>query len=173
MNFSIKATIRAWLAPKHRISCNSKLWRHIIAELERRGNHEHEAGAFLLGMERGGRFEINDVIFYDELDVNAYSTGICILRGEAFARLWSICREKKLTVAADVHTHPGVARQSPSDKKNPMVARSGHIAIIVPNFASWPIVADSLGIYEYRGQHHWTDRSGPSENACLYTGFWS
>ena len=173
MTFSIKATIRAFFAPRHRISCKFQFWKHVITELERRGDHRHEAGAFLLGLEHGGRFEISDVIFYDELDANAYSTGVCILHGDAFAKLWSICREKKLTVAADIHTHPGTAQQSPSDKKNPMVARSGHIAIIVPNFATWPIVPDSLGIYEYRGQHQWTDRSGPRENACLYTGFWS
>jgi hypothetical protein len=30
-----------------------------------------------------------------------------------------------------------------------MVARSGHIAIIVPDFATWPIAAERLGICEY------------------------
>ncbi len=54
-----------------------------------------------------------------------------------------------------------------------MVARSGHIAIIVPDFAAWPIVAGRLGIYEYRGQHEWTDRTHPKTRNFFYTGFWS
>ena len=54
-----------------------------------------------------------------------------------------------------------------------MVARAGHIAIIVPGFASWPVPADRLGVYEYRGQHEWTDRSAPRAGRFFYTGFWS
>ena len=65
---------------------------------------------------------------------SAYASGVCILRGGAFAKLWSMCREKKLTVAADVHTHPAGAAQSSSDRTNPMISRDGHIAIIVPRF---------------------------------------
>jgi hypothetical protein len=173
MTFSINAIIRAWWAPEHRLSCRTRYWRQIVSELERRGGHKHEAGAFLLGTDRHGRLEICDVIFYDDLDPNAYATGACVLHGDAFARLWTICREKKLTVVADVHTHPGTAIQSPSDKANPMVARAGHVAIIVPNYASWPIPPDRLGVYEYRGQHEWADRSSRNSERFFYTGFWS
>ena len=173
MNFSIKAIIRAWLAPEHRLSCRSRYWKQIVGELERRGQHQHEAGVFLLGTERHGRFEVRDAIFYDDLEPHAYSTGVCVLHGDAFAKLWAVCREKKLTVVADVHTHPGIAIQSPTDESNPMIARAGHVAIIVPNYASWPIPAKRLGIYEYRGQHEWFDRSPTNSDRYFYTGFWS
>jgi proteasome lid subunit RPN8/RPN11 len=173
MNLSIKATIRAFLAPEHRVTCSARRWRQIIRELERRGRHQHEAGVFLLGREIDGVREVTDAIYYDELDAEAYSSGVCILHGDAFAKLWAECRERKLTVVADVHTHGGAAYQSSSDIANPMVARSGHIAIIVPDFAAWPIPAARLGIYEYRGQHEWTDRTHPKTRNFLYTGFWS
>jgi proteasome lid subunit RPN8/RPN11 len=173
MSFSIKATIRAWLAPEHRLSCRFRYWKHIVGELERRGRHRHEAGAFLLGTQRRDRFEVGETIFYDDLDPKAYATGACVLHGDAFAKLWALCREKRLTVVADVHTHPGAAIQSPTDKANPMIARAGHIAIIVPNYATWPIPANRLGVYEYRGQHEWIDRSPSKANRYFYTGFWS
>jgi proteasome lid subunit RPN8/RPN11 len=172
MTFSIKATIRAWLAPDHRVSCPSRLWKQIVADLERRGNHRHEAGAFLLGTETKGHFEVTSAIFYDELDPQAYATGVCVLRGDAFAALWAQCRERKLTVVADVHTHPGEARQSSVDRVNPMIARAGHVAIIVPNYARWPIPSRRLGVYEYRGQHEWIDRTATKQK-FFYTGFWS
>jgi hypothetical protein len=173
MTFSIKATIRAWWAPEHRLSCQYARWKNIVAELERRGGRQHEAGAFMLGIERHGRFEIADAVFYDDLDPNAYATGVCVLHGDAFAKLWGICRQRKLSVVADVHTHPDVGFQSLSDKANPMVARAGHIAIILPNFARWPIAQDRTGVYEYRGDHEWSDRSPTRTPRYFYTGFWS
>jgi hypothetical protein len=172
MTFSFKATIRDWLAPSHRLSCPSRYWREIIAELRRRGQNRHEAGVFLLGVEEHGRRRVQAAIYYDELDPQAYATGVCVLHGDAFAKLWALCRERKLTVVADAHTHGGAGIQSEADRTNPMVARTGHIAIIVPDFARWPIRRDRLGIYEYHGQHEWTDRSARPLR-FFYTGFWS
>jgi hypothetical protein len=173
MNFSIKATIRALLAPEHRLNCHSRLWRAIVGELERRGRYKHEAGAFLLGKGHKERFDISQAVFYDDLDPQAYATGICVLYGDAFAKLWAICREKKFTVVADVHTHAGAALQSATDKANPMVARAGHVAIIVPNYATWPIPLGWLGVYEYCGQHQWINRTSSKANRFFYTGVWS
>jgi hypothetical protein len=173
MNFSIKATIRAFVAPKHRLSCERRIWRGLISELERRGGRRHESGVFLLGVERGERREVRDVVFYDDLDPHAYDTGVCILHGGSFAKLWEICRNRGLTVVADAHTHPGAAIQSGSDKANPMVARTGHIAIIIPDFARWPIRHGEIGIYEYCGEHNWIDRNATRSPGYLYTGIWS
>ena len=140
---SIKSIIRALVAPSHRISLPGPLWRKLFDELERRGENRHESGAFLLGVRQGERGEVIDVVFYEDLDTDTYSTGVCILHAPAFARLWNLCRERKLTVLGDVHTHPNLAHQSSSDRTNPMVARVGHVAIIVPNFAAPPQISPS------------------------------
>jgi proteasome lid subunit RPN8/RPN11 len=173
MAFSLTATIRAFVAPNHRLRCTPKLWRKIVAELERRGGRRHEAGAFLLGVNDGDRKVVREAVFYDELDPLAYVSGVCVLHGDAFSKLWSICREKNLTIVADAHTHPGSAFQSDSDRKNPMVAREGHIAIIVPEFARWPIGRAALGVYEYVSDHVWHNRGGRQAPRYFYRGFWS
>jgi len=173
MNFSIKATIRAFVAPEHRIVCSKRFWDHILVELARRGGQRTESGVFLLGVNRGVYREVLDAIFYDDLDPDAYSSGVCVLHGEAFAKLWTACREKKMTVVADAHTHPAGAFQSSSDKENPMVARAGHVAIIIPNFARPPLQRRSIRIYEYCGQHDWIDRSPKIAPGYFYTGLWS
>jgi hypothetical protein len=145
-----------------------------MAELHRRGRRRHESGAFLLGVERGGERHAVDVIYYDDLDTRAYDSGVCILHGDAFSRLWEQCRARGLMVVADLHTHPGRAIQSASDRTNPMVARQGHIAVIVPNFAAAPVNYAELGIYEYQGDHSWHDRSPRSRaRRFIYSGFWS
>jgi hypothetical protein len=173
MTFSIRTTIRALVAPDHRISCSRRMWKRVLKELESRGEGFHEAGVFLLGIERDGRRQVKDTIFYDELDPSVYDTGVCVLHGDAFAALWALCRERGLTVVADIHTHGLAARQSHDDRTNPMVARAGHVAIIVPNLARPPIESAALGIYEYRGKHEWTNRSESPADRFFYVGLWS
>ena len=135
MNFSMKATIRAFVVPSHRLSCPSGLWLHVLKELERRGKRRHEAGVFLLGWSAMGGEKCTTWFFTTTWDTRAYDSGVCILDGTAFAKLWALCRSRALTVVADVHTHGGRAFQSEADRTNPMVARPGHIAMIIPYFA--------------------------------------
>jgi proteasome lid subunit RPN8/RPN11 len=173
MTFSIRAIIRAFAAPEHRLNCPAELWQHVLMELHRRSERRHESGAFLLGPDREGRREASAVVFYDELDPHAYESGVCILKADAFSKLWALCRAKRFTVVADLHTHPGEAFQSNADRTNPMIAQPGHIAVIVPDFAAPPVRYERLGIYEYRGEHGWIDRSNAHTYRYLYTGFWS
>ncbi len=173
MTSSIKAIIRAFWVPSLRLNCPTRLWKAIVVELDRRGEGQHEAGAFLLGRERDGRREVERALFYDDLDRAAYASGVCVLHGDAFAKLWAVCREEGLTVVADVHTHLGAGFQSNADRTNPMVARAGHIALILPNLARWPVDQNLFGIYEYRGQHQWGDHSVGRPPHFFYTGFWS
>ena len=172
MTFSIRATIRAFAAPEYRLSCRRSLWKVGIAELAQRGRGETESGAFLLGLERGGRREVRRFVYYDDLDPHCLDTGIVIFDGAGYAPLWQFCRETGLTVVADVHTHPCMARQSPADRDHPMVATRGHVAIIIPDFAQRMPAAEELGIYEYLGAHRWRDYSGTSAHRFFYTGFW-
>jgi hypothetical protein len=173
MSFSIKATIRAWWVPEHRLACSPRLWAQMTEQLRSRGQGRHEAGAFMLGIERDNRREALDIVYYDDLDPNAYASGVCVLHGPSFARLWEICRERRLSVVADVHTHPRDAFQSLADRTNPMVATAGHIAIILPDFAVGPDLRQRLGIFEYLGRHEWIDRSPVRATNFLYIGFWS
>ena len=172
MNFSIRATIRGLVAPKHRLSCSSKLWKEGLAELCRRGGGRQESGAFLLGSRQGKRRAITRFLYYDDLDPGCLNTGIVVFDGAGYGPLWQLCRETGLVVLADVHTHPGTARQSPTDRRNPMVATSGHIALIVPEFARRTISLRDLGIYEYLGEHQWQDHSGLGSETFFYIGRW-
>ena len=172
MTFSIRATIRACVAPEHRLSCRRSLWNTGLAELARRGRGKRESGAFLLGTARGARREVRRFAYYDDLDSHCLDTGIVIFDGGGYGPLWQLCRETGLTVVADVHTHPCLARQSPADRDHPMIATRGHIAIILPNFAQRVPAAEDLGIYEYQGAHRWHNHSGVGASRYFYTGFW-
>jgi proteasome lid subunit RPN8/RPN11 len=133
------------------------LWREVIVQLRRRGAGKGESGAFLLGLQRGTSARVMTYICYDDLDPHAYQSGAIAFHAAGYAALWQYCREKKLQVLADVHTHPGKGIwQSPMDQQNPMVPVVGHTAIIVPNFARTPWWSlKTVAVYEYLGNFTW------------------
>jgi hypothetical protein len=155
MTFSILAITRRLLSPRPELSCSARLWRRLLASLRERGHGRHESGAFLLGRDDESGRRVVDFLLYDDLDPNSLSTGIVHLDGRHFGRLWDVCRERELSVVADVHTHPWGEGQSPSDQANPIIARRGHIALIVPRFARAPIRREEVGIYRYQGAGQW------------------
>lgn len=181
MSFSIPATIRALatslLASEHRLACPAPLWHSGIAELRRRGSGRRESGAFLLGERavRGGmeRRRVRRFVYFDDLDPRCLESGIVVFDGAGFGPLWRLCRESGLAVVADVHTHPGIARQSDADRRHPMIATPGHFALIVPDFAARVPASADLGVYEYTGGHQWRDFSGPTASRIFYTGRWA
>lgn len=172
MTFSIRTTIRGLVAPKHRLSCSANLWQAGLMELKQRGGSYRESGAFLLGKRNGQRRIITDFAFYDDLDPHCLDKGFVVFDGAYYGLLWQRCREKGLAVVADVHTHPGPARQSLDDRANPMIAKAGHIALIVPDFAQHAVRRADLGIYEYQGEHSWQDHSGQTACTFFYIGKW-
>lgn len=157
---STRARILAWLAPEHRLRCRRALWERLLEELARRGSGERESGAFLLGRRWGERREILDVAYYDDLAPESLVDGMILFPGGAYGELWRLCRERRMQVVADIHTHPHAARQSWIDREHPMIAEVGHIALIAPRFARRPFDDRELGVFEYLGRHQWRDCSG-------------
>ena len=157
MNFSTAAIICRLVASRHELSCSFWLWRSLLKDLRARGrNGRRESGAFLIGCaDPNGRRRIVDYVLYDDLDPRALDTGIVHLDGRHFGKLWDYCKARSVTVVADVHTHPGGAEQSDSDRAHPIIARAGHLALIVPNFAAPPVRRRALGIYRYGGGGKW------------------
>ncbi len=148
------------MRPEPCLRLSRALWEELIGELHRRTEGCHESGAFLLGRRMEAGRESTAVVYYDDLDPKAYSTGVCVLHADAFGRLWDRCAALDLTVVADAHIHGLGAGQSRADRENPMIARPGHLALIFPLMARPPIRRWSVGVYEYLGDHRWRSHGG-------------
>lgn len=130
-------------------------WAALGDELGRRSGGASEAGAFLLGSRRGRVRRVSEIIYYDDLDP-ACLRGDIHLAGTAYSALSERCRVTGTTVVADVHTHGGIGiRQSPVDADNPMLARVGHLAVIVPHLAQQRYSPAEVGVHEYLGDRGW------------------
>jgi hypothetical protein len=127
----------------------------------------------LIGQRDGNKRTIRDFIYYDDIAPHCLDSGIVIIEGPAFSKLWEICRKTGFEVVADVHTHPRQPYQSTTDQKNPMIGIAGHVAIIVPNFAQNIVYAHELGVFEYKGNHKWKSLLGRNAEKFFYIGEWS
>ncbi len=168
---SLIATLaRAAFGSPPEILCGAKTWRAGIDELRRRSGGVRESGAFLLGRKKRRRV-IEEFVFYDDVDPHCLSSGIVVIDGRNLGSLWKHCRETGRRVIADLHVHPGGFGQSETDRQNPIIAEIGHIAIIIPDYATRAREPGHIGIYEYHGARSWKDRS-PEWPSPIHIGWW-
>ena len=158
------------MEPEPKLALPSALWKALLGELHRRTGERHESGAFLLGQlgEQGRR--VVKAVYYDDLDPDAYRTGIVVMHAASFGMLWDRCRSSGLSVVADIHVHPRAAFQSRADREHPMIATTGHLALLVPSFARPPVILEKLGFFEYRGSHRWRSLGGKQITRFLRIG---
>jgi len=154
-----------------KLACNTRIWNRGVDELRRRAGGHCESGAFLLGTIEGGMRRIHKFLYYDDIDPNCFSNGIVEFDGSKFGIVWQICRDSDLTVVADVHVHPGGYGQSSTDRHNPIIPEAGHLALILPDFASRARTPGAMGIYEYLGSRQWRNHS-PQGTRIFRVGRW-
>ena len=159
MGYWLATVARSLLGRRPELICDPAIWDNGVSQLAHRtSGGRRESGAFLLG-KRGTPSVIERFVYYDDIDPEALETGIVLIDGRRLGDLWTICRESKLDVVADVHVHPGSFRQSASDKANPIIAEKDHIALILPDFARGSNLPGKIGIHRYLGNRQWRDES--------------
>ena len=151
-----------------RIEIGLDLWQETVQELGRRSlGGKREAGVFLLARAGKGVPIVVRSAYFDDLDPECLVGNIHI-RASGFSKLWDLCDVESLRVVADIHTHPGTSvAQSSIDQANPMIAREGHLALIVPHYGTRPVQASEVGVHEYRGDRGWASWFGSRAELVL------
>jgi len=159
-------------AKDHGVRISRRRWKRLMSELAQRGRGKRESGAFLLARVDRAPRRVAGSVYFDDLDVDALNGAVSI-RGESFGRLWEICESRGMRVIADVHTHPGPGvGQSRIDAANPMIARPGHVGIIVPHFAQRSTYPRDVGFHVYQGDRTWVSAFGDRAAAMLRRTWW-
>ncbi|MFF0099673.1 hypothetical protein ACFYO8_10095 [Micromonospora sp. NPDC005257] len=134
-----------------RLTIEPDLFDVLLAGLAERGQGHRESGAFLLTDRAHPEEEllqpVTAIAFYDDLDPDCL-TGRIDFHAAGYTALQDLCRRDRLRVVGDIHTHPAHrVQQSRVDAAHPMVARDGHVALIVPHFAADVTDVSQLGVH--------------------------
>lgn len=150
-----------------RLEFSRGVWQSLIEDVRQRGAGIREAGAFLLGHVTGDARVVNQWVAYEVLDPAAQDFEYVRLETVAFSRLWRHCETVGMEVVGDMHSHPLGPRQSPSDRANPMISISGHVALIVPRFAQGEVHPRDLSFNVYLGNKRWLNLFGADAAAQM------
>lgn len=105
----------------------------VAGELYRRsGMGRTESGAFLLGQIDGHERSVRKVIYFDDVDPQAYRSRAIRFNTTRLGVVYDACEREGLSIVGDIHVHPEEAFLSPIDEANPVVAVAGHVGIILP-----------------------------------------
>ena len=132
------------------------LYDSLIVDLVKSGRGVKESGAFLLGVLDGQRRSVTSYLMYDKVaPLSSSQHAFVAFTAEEMARAWEHCYTVGLHVVSDVHTHPFGPAQSISDRAHPIVSVAGHVALIVPYFASGSPQPLDLGVHLFGGRGRW------------------
>lgn len=142
--------------PPPRLEIPRGLYDSLIVDLARSGRGVKESGAFLLGAFDGQRRCVSSYLMYDKVaPLSSRQHAYVAFTAQEMARAWEHCYAVGLQVVADVHTHPFGPAQSVSDRAHPIVSVAGHVALIVPNFATGDPQPRDLGVHLFGGCGRW------------------
>ena len=141
------------------------LWDALMRDLYKRGEQTRETGAFLCSSRDSS--PVCRWITYDEVDPASVEFPYIRLASAAFGRLAEVCSAESLLVVADIHTHPGVPRQSRSDRRHPMIGLAGYVALIAPRYARGDVRPRDVSFNFYCGDYRWRSYFGPDAGALI------
>jgi hypothetical protein len=114
------------------------VWNGLMGDLHQRGGGRRESGAFLLGQVTKDAKVVSEWVSYEDLDPASRKHAIIRLDTSAFPRLWQVC----------------------ADRAFPMLALSGHIALIAPRFARGAVKTTDVSFNVYAGGGNWNSYFG-------------
>lgn len=87
-------------------------------------------------------------------------SGVCVSVGpQELHRINVWLYENRMSIIAQIHTHPTDAYHSETDDTFPIATTNGCISLVIPNFARQPFALSHCAVYRLKGQAGWVGLS--------------
>jgi len=140
-----------------RIRIENSLILQAFELLRSAGERGYEAVALFAGFEAGKSFQVEKIIFPKQYGYNLDQGLMYSVDGEELHRINVWLYENKMSLIAQIHSHPGEAYHSEMDDRYPIVDTYGGISIVVPDFASGIISLKDCVIYRLSLNKTWDE----------------
>ena len=138
------------------VICSFTLVEKTLYQLRDAGHRRCECVMLWLGRRNGDNIDVVDAYRPEQV---AHSDMFQIPRA-SMNTLYAELRQRRLMVAAQVHSHPLEAFHSRADDRWAIVRHEGALSLVVPHFARNTIVAnflDQTKIFQFSAEARWTE----------------
>jgi hypothetical protein len=120
------------------------------------GTRHNEGFALWAGNRDGAVFHVRKAII-PEQTAHVTDSGVCVSVGpDELHRLNVELYVEKMTIIAQLHTHPGSAYHSDTDDSYPIATTVGCLSLVIPDFARFPFSLKRCAVYRLTKEGAWT-----------------
>lgn len=121
------------------------------------GRDGHEGFGLWAGIQGGERFTVTKALIPAQRHIRT-ADGVCVIVGpEELHRINVWLYREKLTLIAQIHSHPGRAYHSSTDDAYAVATTVGCLSLVVPDFATRPFEMRSTATYRLDAAARWRE----------------
>ena len=127
----------------------------VHAPLRKVGRNGDEGLGLWVGIQAGRRFDVHQAVIPEQRHIRTRD-GVCVMIGpDELHRLNVWLFERRLTLLAQVHSHPGRAYHSSTDDEHAVATRTGSLSLVVPDYATRPFDLGAVAAYRLEPDGRW------------------
>lgn len=135
--------------------------RHAIAKmhafLSEAGHAGLEGFTAWVGVQDGSRFEVKETVIPRQTGHRGRQGLYVLIDADELFLLNRWLYENKLTLIAQIHSHPTDAYHSDLDDEIPIATTQGCISIVVPDFARSPFELSKCAVFRLSTENTWDE----------------
>jgi hypothetical protein len=127
------------------------------AHLRQAGRKGYEAFALWAGVLIGTTFEVRHTLIPQQTG-HRLPSGVCVtVDAPELHRLNVWLYQNKVTLVAQLHSHPTEAYHSDTDDEYPIATQLGSLSLVIPNFAAEPFSLRRCAVYRLLPGQGWAE----------------
>jgi hypothetical protein len=127
----------------------------VYSHLREFGLQGFEGVALWAGVQRDSIFEVTTTIIPKQQASKTFAGLQYAVDGDELHRINVYLYQNKLTLFAQIHSHPTDAYHSETDDDYSIITAIGGFSIVIPDFASGPLDVKKWVVYQLAGQQQW------------------
>ena len=131
------------------------------------GEQRLEGVALFAGKEEGKVFKVESTIVPMQQAMSIEDGLLYAVDGDELYRINVWLYDNKMSLIAQIHSHPSRAYHSETDDAYPIIATVGGISIVVPDFATKGVDVAAWAVYRLIPQKGWTELSANEQIKLL------
>jgi hypothetical protein len=139
----------------HRIRVPRSVVRDVHADLRLAGRNYREAVGFWAGIQIESVFDVRTGYVPKQIAGEVDGGSLVMIDGDELFRMNVWLHARRLTLIAQVHSHPTDAYHSDTDDEYPVMSRVGGLSIVVPDYAAADFDLGTAAVYRLGREGEW------------------